>query len=156
MEQGRLAFTAVYLKSNHGYIGFIEELPGVNSHGRTLEEARETLQKLAAVVFDEERREAEDQVATAERAVFGARQAFDDAVVAQRTANGSEATVNTARTNLKDAKKKLADERANVASVSAKSASRERQRRPVSERSTPRKAAPPGDTLAAAETIPLA
>jgi len=23
MDQGRLAFTAVYLKSNHGYIGFI-------------------------------------------------------------------------------------------------------------------------------------
>jgi predicted RNase H-like HicB family nuclease len=63
MEQGRLAFTAVYLKSNHGYIGFIEELPGVNSHGRTLDEARETLQKLAAVVFDEERREAEELIA---------------------------------------------------------------------------------------------
>ena len=39
MDQGRLAFTAVYLKSNSGYIGFIEELPGVNSHGRTLDEA---------------------------------------------------------------------------------------------------------------------
>jgi len=63
MEQGRLAFTAVYLKSNHGYIGFIEELPGVNSHGRTLDEARETLQRLAAVVFDEERREAEELIA---------------------------------------------------------------------------------------------
>ena len=50
-------------KSNHGYIGFIEELPGVNSHGRTLDEARETLQKLAAVVFDEERREAEELIA---------------------------------------------------------------------------------------------
>ena len=63
MEQGRLAFTAVYLKSNHGYIGFIEELPGVNSHGRTIDEARETLQKLAAVVFDEERRECEELIA---------------------------------------------------------------------------------------------
>jgi predicted RNase H-like HicB family nuclease len=63
MDQGRLAFTAVYLKSNSGYIGFIEELPGVNSHGRTLEEARETLQKLATVVFDEERREAEELIA---------------------------------------------------------------------------------------------
>ncbi len=63
MEQGRLAFTAVYLKSNSGYIGFIEELPGVNSHGRTLDEARDTLQKLAAVVFDEERREAEELIA---------------------------------------------------------------------------------------------
>jgi len=63
MEQARLAFTAVYLKSNHGYVGFIEELPGVNSSGRTLEEARKTLQRLAAVVFDEERREAEALIA---------------------------------------------------------------------------------------------
>lgn len=63
MEQGKLAFTAVYLKSNHGYVGFLEELPGVNSHGRTLEEARKTLQKLTAVVFDEERREAEELIA---------------------------------------------------------------------------------------------
>jgi len=60
---GKLAFTAVYLKATHGYIGFIEELPGVNSHGRTIEEARATLQKLAAVVFDEERRGAEEMIA---------------------------------------------------------------------------------------------
>ena len=63
MEQGKLAFTAIYLKSNHGYVGFLEELPGVNSHGRTLEEARETLQTLTAVVFDEQRREAEELIA---------------------------------------------------------------------------------------------
>ena len=63
MEQGTLAFTAIYLRSNHGYVGFIEELPGVNSHGRTLHEARETLHKLAAVVFDEERRGAEELIA---------------------------------------------------------------------------------------------
>src|SRR3954471_21150841 len=62
METGRLAFTAVYLKSNSGYIGFIEELPGVHSHGRTIDEARDTLQKLAAVVFDEERRGAEELI----------------------------------------------------------------------------------------------
>ena len=63
MEQARIAFTAIYLKSRHGYVGFIEELPGVNSHGRTLLEARATLHKLAAVVFDEERRESEDLIA---------------------------------------------------------------------------------------------
>ncbi len=63
MEQGRLAFTAVYLKSNHGYVGFIEELPAVNSYGRTLDEARETLQKLAAIIFDEERRQTEELIA---------------------------------------------------------------------------------------------
>jgi predicted RNase H-like HicB family nuclease len=63
MKKARLAFTAVYLKSSHGYVGFIEELPGVNSHGRTLPEARETLHKLAAVVFDEGRREAQELLA---------------------------------------------------------------------------------------------
>lgn len=63
MDQVRLAFTAVYMKSNHCYVGFIQELPGVNSSGRTLEEARAMLQRLAAVVFDEERREAEELIA---------------------------------------------------------------------------------------------
>lgn len=56
MEQGKLAFTAVYLKSEGEYIGFIEELPTMNSRGRTLNDAREALQNLAAEVFDEERR----------------------------------------------------------------------------------------------------
>jgi predicted RNase H-like HicB family nuclease len=69
MEHGRMAFTAVYLKSNHGYIGFIQELPGVNAHGRTLDEARETLQKLTALVFDEGRREAEEMIAGLEDVV---------------------------------------------------------------------------------------
>lgn len=63
MERGVMSFTAVFLRSHHGYVGFIEELPGVNSHGRTLDEARETLHKLAAVVFDEERRGAEELIA---------------------------------------------------------------------------------------------
>jgi predicted RNase H-like HicB family nuclease len=63
LEYGTLAFTAVYLKSQHGYVGFIEELPGVNSHGRTIEEAREILRELAVVVFDEERRGTEELIA---------------------------------------------------------------------------------------------
>jgi predicted RNase H-like HicB family nuclease len=56
MNQGSLAFTVVYLKAKHGYVGFIEELPGVNSHGSTIEEARETLRGLAALIFDEQGR----------------------------------------------------------------------------------------------------
>ncbi len=55
MDQPVICLTAVYLKSKHGYVGFVEELPGVNSHGRTIEEARENLQRLAVVVFDDER-----------------------------------------------------------------------------------------------------
>jgi predicted RNase H-like HicB family nuclease len=56
MITGNLAFTAIFLKAKHGYVGFIEELPNVNSHGSTLEEARQLLHKLVEVVFDEERR----------------------------------------------------------------------------------------------------
>lgn len=56
MDKPELAFTAVFLKGKHGYTGFVEELPGVNSQGQTLEEARRNLQALAAVVFDEERK----------------------------------------------------------------------------------------------------
>jgi predicted RNase H-like HicB family nuclease len=60
MEQAELAFTAVFLKDRHGYTGFVEELPGVNAQGQTIDEARENLQRLAAVVFNEERVQSEE------------------------------------------------------------------------------------------------
>lgn len=59
----RIALTAVYLKERHGYVGFVEELPGVNAHGATLEETRHALRRLAVVIFDEERRGAEELLA---------------------------------------------------------------------------------------------
>jgi predicted RNase H-like HicB family nuclease len=34
-------FTAVFQKVPEGYIGFVEELPGANTQGATLEEASE-------------------------------------------------------------------------------------------------------------------
>ena len=48
-----IALTAVFFKSGEGYVGFVEELPGVNAYGRTLAEVRHTLIKVAAVAFDE-------------------------------------------------------------------------------------------------------
>jgi predicted RNase H-like HicB family nuclease len=58
----QIAFAVVYLKTGDGYVGFIEELPGVNSYGGTLGEARDTLKNLAAAVFDGERRGAEEMI----------------------------------------------------------------------------------------------
>jgi len=55
LEDGRIAMTAVYLKLEAEYFGFIEELPRMNSRGRTLPDARAALQELAAEVFAEER-----------------------------------------------------------------------------------------------------
>lgn len=55
-EDGRIALTAVYLRLDAEYFGFIEELPRMNSRGRSLHDARAALQALAAEVFAEERR----------------------------------------------------------------------------------------------------
>ncbi|MEO8420780.1 MAG: efflux RND transporter periplasmic adaptor subunit [Hyphomicrobium sp.] len=68
-----------------------------------------------------ERRNAEDAVAAAERAVFGAQQEFDDALASKRKNNGNDEAVDSGRTKLVDARKKLEDQRANLASVGAKS-----------------------------------
>src|SRR4051812_9686719 len=61
-EQPAIELTAVFFKSRHGYVGFVEELPGVNSHGRTLNEAREMLREVAAAVFDAERQRAQEML----------------------------------------------------------------------------------------------
>jgi len=60
MDVPVVSLTAVFLKNEFGYTGFVEELPGVNSHGQTLEEARRSLQRLAEVVFEEERAQSEE------------------------------------------------------------------------------------------------
>lgn len=50
-----LVFTAVFKKVPEGYIGFIEELPGANTQGATLEEARENLREAAELVLEANR-----------------------------------------------------------------------------------------------------
>lgn len=47
--------TAIFQKSPHGYIGFIEELPGANTQGKTLEEARQNLIEAVHLVLDANR-----------------------------------------------------------------------------------------------------
>ena len=46
-----LEFTAVFRKVPEGYIGFVEELPGANTQGATLEEARANLQEAVELVL---------------------------------------------------------------------------------------------------------
>lgn len=45
-------FTAVYKKSGKWYLGWVEELSGVNTQGRTLAEARENLKEALALVLE--------------------------------------------------------------------------------------------------------
>jgi len=47
--------TAVFQKVPEGYIGFVEELPGANTQGDTLEEARTNLQEAVLLVLESNR-----------------------------------------------------------------------------------------------------
>jgi predicted RNase H-like HicB family nuclease len=55
--------TAVFMKVPEGYIAFVEELPGANTQGDTLEEARENLQEAVALVLEANRELAEKSLA---------------------------------------------------------------------------------------------
>lgn len=57
-----ITLNAVYLKVPEGYIGFIEELPGANTQGATLEEARENLKEAVDLVMEANRALADESV----------------------------------------------------------------------------------------------
>ena len=50
-----MKFTAVFEKVAEGYVAFVEELPGANTQGATLEEARTNLQEAVELVLDANR-----------------------------------------------------------------------------------------------------
>jgi predicted RNase H-like HicB family nuclease len=54
--------TAVFQQVAEGYIGFVEELPGANTQGNTLEEARINLQEAAQLVLESNRALAEESL----------------------------------------------------------------------------------------------
>lgn len=56
-----LQFTAVFRKVPEGYIGFVEELPGANTQGATLAEARANLQEAVALVLEANRMLAQEE-----------------------------------------------------------------------------------------------
>ena len=47
-----MQFTAVFEKVPEGYIGYVEELPGANTQGETLEEARTNLVEAVLLILD--------------------------------------------------------------------------------------------------------
>jgi predicted RNase H-like HicB family nuclease len=47
--------TAVFQKVPEGFIGFVQELPGANSQGTTLEEARSSLEEAVRLVLEANR-----------------------------------------------------------------------------------------------------
>lgn len=62
--EASLKFTAVFEPvAEGGYSAYVEEIPGVNTQGETLEEARENLREALELVFEVRRELAEEQQA---------------------------------------------------------------------------------------------
>jgi predicted RNase H-like HicB family nuclease len=57
-----MQLTAVFMQVPEGYIGFVEELPGTNTQGDTLEEARENLREAVELVLEANRELAEQSL----------------------------------------------------------------------------------------------
>ena len=62
-----MKLTAVFVEVPGGYMGYVEELPGANSEGTTLDEARENLQDAAEMILPEDERELTEEVIKANR-----------------------------------------------------------------------------------------
>ena len=56
-------WTAVFERDGEWWIGSVEELPGANTQGRTLDEARENLREAVRMVLDANREIARRDVA---------------------------------------------------------------------------------------------
>ena len=56
----QIEFTAVFQKVPEGYIAFVEELPGANTQGATLEEARTNLREAISLTLEANRMLAEE------------------------------------------------------------------------------------------------
>jgi len=57
-----LTLTAVFQRVSHGYIAFVEELPGANTQGRSLEEARLNLREAVQLVLEANRTMTEEAI----------------------------------------------------------------------------------------------
>lgn len=58
----QIQFTTVFRKVPEGYIAFVEELPGANTQGATLDEARTNLEEAIALVLEANRALAEEDL----------------------------------------------------------------------------------------------
>lgn len=58
----QVQFTTVFRKVPEGYIAFVEELPGANTQGATLDEARTNLEEAIALVLEANRALAEEDL----------------------------------------------------------------------------------------------
>ena len=60
----KLELTAVFEQVPEGYVAYVEELPGANTQGKTLDEARANLAEAVELVLEANRVLAEERLGT--------------------------------------------------------------------------------------------
>lgn len=58
----KIKLTAIFQSVPEGYIGFVKELPGANTQGATLDEARANLEEAVELVLEANRVLAEESI----------------------------------------------------------------------------------------------
>ena len=61
-----MKFTQVFKKVPEGYVGFVEELPGANTQGTTLDETRANLREAMELIMEANRVLAEEEIGSDE------------------------------------------------------------------------------------------
>ena len=64
-----MTLMAVFVKVPEGYIGFVEELPGANTQGKTLQEARGNIREAIEMTFEANRILAQESLNDAQEVI---------------------------------------------------------------------------------------
>ena len=59
---GAMELNAIYMKVPEGYVAFVEQLPGANTQGDTLEDARQNVREAVVLVLDANRELSEEAI----------------------------------------------------------------------------------------------
>lgn len=65
-HQMQRSLSTVYRKASEGFVGFVEELPGANTQGATLDEARANLREAVLLVLEANRQLVEEELVGAD------------------------------------------------------------------------------------------
>lgn len=55
-------FTAIYKKNKKWYLGWVEEIPGVNTQGKTLKETKENLREALLLILQAHKKASKKEI----------------------------------------------------------------------------------------------
>jgi len=61
-KEKAIGLTAVYKKVKEGYVAYVEEIPGANTQGSTLQETKKNLREALRLVLETNKKMAEKEI----------------------------------------------------------------------------------------------